>query len=104
MPTLEIVSAAADEAEAATDWYEHELPGLGWPFREALNAGLELLEEGWVSGSPMPGRLGRKGVRRLGLRRFPFDIVFLRTSRRIIVLAFAHHACRPGYWRARLQR
>ncbi|WP_255346993.1 hypothetical protein [Thioalkalivibrio sp. AKL19] len=43
MPTLEIVSAAADEAEAATDWYEHELPGLGWQFREALNAGLELL-------------------------------------------------------------
>lgn len=104
MPRLEIVSAAADEAEAAADWCESELPGLGRPFRESLNAGLELMEQGWVSGNSMPGHLGRKDVRRLVLRRFPFDIVFLCTSRRIIVLAFAHHARRPGYWRARVQR
>ncbi|WP_018877000.1 MULTISPECIES: type II toxin-antitoxin system RelE/ParE family toxin [unclassified Thioalkalivibrio] len=104
MPILEIVAAAADEAEAAADWYEHEQPGLGRQFRESLNAGLELLEDGLVSGSPMPGHLGRKGVRRLVLRRFPYDIVFLGSSRRIIVLGFAHHARCPAYWRSRMNR
>lgn len=79
MPTLEILSAAAEEAEAAVDWYEKEQPGLGQQFRDALNAGLDLLENGLVTGSAMPGSLGEKGVRHLILRRFPYDIILLPT-------------------------
>lgn len=104
MPTLEILSAAAEEAEAAVDWYEKEQPGLGQQFRDALNAGLDLLEDGLVTGSAMPGSLGEKGVRRLILRRFPYDIILLPTPSLIIVLAFAHHSRRPGYWRTRMKR
>ena len=70
MPALEIFAEAAEEAEAAIDWYEREQPDLGRQFRDALNAGLDLLEEGLATGSPLPGPLGDEGVRHLVLCRF----------------------------------
>lgn len=104
MPTLEILAEAAEEAEAAVDWYEREQPDLGRQFRDALNAGLDLLEEGIVTDSPLPGPLGNEGIRHLVLRRFPYDIIFVSYHNSITVLAFAHHSRRPGYWRDRSQR
>lgn len=71
MPTLEILAEAAEEVEAAVDWYEREQPGLGRQFRDALNTGLDLLEEGIVAASPLPRPLGNEGIRHLVLRRFP---------------------------------
>jgi len=32
MPTLKILAEAAEEAEAAADWYEREQPGLSRQF------------------------------------------------------------------------
>lgn len=61
MPTLEILYAAAEEAEAAVDWYEQEQPGLGRRVRDPLNAGLDLLEGGLVTGSLFPGNGHRTG-------------------------------------------
>lgn len=92
MPTIRIVMAAADELAAATTWYESERSGLGVRFRETIEHALDLLEEGMVDGSSYPGALGRRGVRRLVLRRFPFDVVFVERKGMIVVLAFAHHA------------
>jgi hypothetical protein len=40
-------------------------------------------------------------VKRLGLKRFPFDVIVLESPGEIFVIAFAHHARRPGYWRER---
>lgn len=103
MATVRIHSAAADEAEAAVDWYENERPGLGRRFQQTLDVGLDLLEDGTVPGVPMPGALGEAGVRRLVLRRFPYDIVFFPRDDEIVVLAFAHHSRRPAYWRHRFK-
>jgi plasmid stabilization system protein ParE len=104
MPTLKILAEAAEEAEAAADWYEREQPGLSRQFRDALNAGLDLLEQGVVTGSALPGPSGNEGIRHLVLRRFPYDIIFVSHHNSITVLAFAHHSRRPGYWRDRSQR
>ena len=104
MPPLEILTEAAEEAEAAVDWYEREQPDLGRQFRDALNAGLGLLKEGFMTGSPLPGPLGNEGIRHLVLRRFPYDIIFISDQNSNTVLAFAHHSRRPGYWRDRYQR
>lgn len=102
MPTIRIHPAAADEADAASAWYERERPGLGQRFQAALEAGLDLLEQGIISGVPAAGDLGEHGVKRLVLRRFPYDIVFLPRGDEIVVLAFAHHSRRPQYWRNRV--
>jgi hypothetical protein len=62
---------------------------------------MDQLEAGTLAGSSMPGPMGRHGVRRLVLRRFPYSIVFIPRDSAITILAFAHHSRRPGYWRSR---
>lgn len=102
MFNVHIHSAAADEADAAVAWYERERPGLGRRLQRAFDASLDLLETGTAIGVKMPGALGKAGVSRLILRRFPYDIVFFSQDDEITVLAFAHHSRRPAYWRKRL--
>jgi hypothetical protein len=92
------IHAAAVEAAA---WYEKERPGLGVEFGQAIDAALDVLEEDIIPFTSMPGSTAARGVRRLLLRRFPYAIVVQERGTEILVLAFAHHARRPGYWRGR---
>ena len=102
MRVLRIHAAAADEAAEAAAWYEKECPGLGVEFEHAINAALDLLEESIVPLTSMPGSAGTRGVKRLILRRFPYSVIVFEQNTEILVIAFAHHARRPGYWRDRL--
>ena len=47
------------------------------------------------------GAAGERGAKRLILKRFPYDVVVRETGAEIVVIAFAHHSRRPGYWRGR---
>jgi hypothetical protein len=104
MPAVRILEAAAAEAAGAAAWYESQRVGLGADFREDFKAALDTLEEGVVPGSPWPGRLGERGVKRILLKRFPFSVVFVASSGGKVVLAVAHHRRRPAYWRGRVSR
>jgi toxin ParE1/3/4 len=105
MRIVRILAAAADEAVEAAAWYESERYGLGVEFERAIDAALDLLEEDIVPLTPAVGAAARKlGAKRLTLRRFPYDIVVRESGDEIIVIAFAHHARRPGYWRKRAPR
>jgi len=104
MPAVRILEAAAAEAVGAAAWYESQRAGLGADFREDFRAALDTVEEGVVPGSPWPGRLGDRGVKRTLLKRFPFSVVFVDTGSGKVVLAVAHHRRRPAYWRGRLPR
>ncbi|WP_199797587.1 type II toxin-antitoxin system RelE/ParE family toxin [Pseudazoarcus pumilus] len=104
MRVLRIIEAAASEAEEAVTWYEQECPGLGLRFAAALDDALRRIELDAVPLSPVPGKAGTRGVRRMVLQHFPYDVVvFDRVDARIVV-AFAHHSRRPGYWRSRIKR
>jgi toxin ParE1/3/4 len=103
MRSLRIHEAAADEAAEAAAWYEKERPGLGAEFDRAVDSALDLLEEEVVPLVSMPGEAGRRGVKRLILRRFPYSVIVCERDGEILVIAFAHHARRPGYWRDRLR-
>ena len=103
MRALRIHEAATDEAAEAAAWYERERPGLGAEFEHAVDAALDLLEEDIVPLASMPGAAGKRGVKRLILRRFPYSVIVLERDKEILVIAFAHHARRPGYWRDRLR-
>ena len=100
---VRILEAATLEAAEAIAWYESEQAGLGRRFEAALDAALDLLEEDIAPLSPVPGDAGRAGLRRVILRRFPFSIVVHLREDEIVVIAFAHHARRPGYWQDRLR-
>ncbi|MFY9316414.1 MAG: hypothetical protein WAO95_12760 [Burkholderiales bacterium] len=103
MRALPIHAAAAEEAAEAAAWYERERPGLGTEFESAIHAALDLLEQDVVPLTALPGAAGTQGVKRLILRRFPYAIIIRDTAETIFVIAFAHHARRPGYWRERMR-
>lgn len=101
MRKVRVLRQAAEEAEAAAIWYEKEREGLGAEFAEAIEAALDVVEDGLVPLFPMPGHSGSKGAKRLILRRFPYDIVVVEGAEDLIIVAFAHHSRKPGYWRDR---
>ena len=103
MPVLRIHAAAAEDAAQAAAWYEKERPGLGADFEHAIDAALDLREQEIVPLTSVPGIAGTRGVKRLMLRRFPYSVVVLERETEVLVVAFAHHARRPGYWRDRLR-
>ncbi|MBV6415796.1 MAG: hypothetical protein CMLOHMNK_00317 [Steroidobacteraceae bacterium] len=99
-----ILDAAAKEAIEAAAWYERERPGLGREFAVAIDAALDLIEAGFPPLVSVPGKAGARGAKRLMLRRFPFDVVVVEVGTERVVVAFAHQARRPGYWRDRLRK
>ena len=103
MRRVRIHIAAAEEAAEAAAWYERERPGLGMDFLRAVDAALDLLEAEVVPVVTVPGLAGKRGIKRLFLRRFPFAVVVRESSAEVVVIAFAHTARRPGYWRDRLR-
>jgi len=92
---------AAEELLNAAEWYEAQRTDLGKQFEAELDAILSDLASGFAVSSWVRGR-SRK-VRRIILKRFPYDVVFLENDNAIVVIAVAHHARRPGYWRHRLR-
>jgi len=101
MRSLRIHPAAAEEAARATGWYESQQPGLGRDFEAAVNAAMDVLGLEPVPSTAMVGASGKQGVRRLILKRFPYDVVFIERPGHVWVIAFAHHFRRPGFWRDR---
>ena len=103
MRRVRIHAAAAEEAAEAAAWYEKERPGLGADFQRALEAALDLLEEEIVPLVAVPGVAGSRGVKRLLLRRFPYAVIVRERADEVLVIAFAHTARRPRYWRDRVK-
>lgn len=94
--------AASEEAIEAAAWYERQCPGLGADFHRVLQEAFDLLEGNLLPVTPAPGAAGRRGAKRLVLKRFPYDVVIADRGAEIVVVAVAHHSRRPGYWRRRL--
>jgi toxin ParE1/3/4 len=103
MRRLRIYAEAANEAAEAAAWYEKERPGLGEDFARAVDAALDLLEEEVVPLVALSGAAGARGVKRLFLRRFPYAVIVRESPEEILIIAFAHAARRPGYWRRRVK-
>ena len=102
MRKVRILQQAAEEAIAAANWYDMEREGLGTEFANAVEMAIDLIEEDILPLSPMPGKSGTKGIKRLILKRFPYDIVVTESTSEVIVIAVAHHSRKPGYWRQRI--
>ena len=101
MRTIRIHPAAAEEAIRATAWYERQQAGLGRDFEAAVNAAMDLLGCDPIPSTVAAGISGKPGVRRLILKRFPYDVVFIERPDHVWVIAFAHHCRRPAFWRGR---
>jgi toxin ParE1/3/4 len=75
MRRVHIHEAASREAIEAAAWYELKRPGLGVEFQRAIETALDLLSEDVVPLTSVHSAAKVRGVKRLILKRFPFDVV-----------------------------
>lgn len=88
---------AVTEMEGAYDYLEAQRSGLGDVFSEELEAAFRELAQ-----APYRWAEIERGARRYRLRRFQYGLIYRITDNEVEVLAVAHLARRPGYWRSRL--
>jgi toxin ParE1/3/4 len=79
-------------------YYESKQIGLGARYLAEVTAALDYICEG-PSRFPV---VRPPNIRRLGLKVFPFFIIFREVDSIVYVAAIAHYRKRPGHWLARL--
>ena len=89
--------AEADHLESIA-YYESRSSGLGAAylaqFEETMEYVCEAPHRHPIEAAP--------DIRRVGMKRFPFNIIYREKSGRVEVLAVAHHRRRPRYWLGRV--
>lgn len=90
---LRLRPEAEDELSEAMQWYEKKADGLGAEFLLAVEECLQT-----ITRHPLAHPGVHKTVRRALLRRFPYEILYVVRSRRIVVLAVFHAKRDPKHW------
>ena len=93
---VEFHPAADAELRASVLYYEARLTGLGNEFLIEVESVCSRLSEHQSLGPRLDAE-----HRRLGLRRFPFGLIYRVTSSKVQIVAVAHRRRLPGYWRGR---
>jgi plasmid stabilization system protein ParE len=94
---IRYLTPARIEFVETVSYYEAQAAGLGAEFLEELQDAEALIADNPAIGSPFGGDL-----RRVLLRRFPFNLVYSLEPDHVLVVAVAHQRREPGYWRDRL--
>ena len=95
---IEFHPLAEIESEEATLYYEDRAEGLGLRYVDELNKAFDHIiqfPEAW----PLVG----SSVRKIGLNRFPFLVIYSIEEKYLLVLAVAHTRRKPFYWKDRMQ-
>ena len=77
--------------------YELKRPGLGQRFIARIERTVAFLREYPRAGAP----LSRSPYRKMNVLGLPFRLVYAVTTKRIWIVAVAHHSRRFRYWRDR---
>jgi toxin ParE1/3/4 len=88
---------ALEELQAAAHFYESRRPRLGLRFIESVEEAAAR-----IAASPNTWRQINEDVRRCLTRVFPYGVLYTLESDSILIVAVAHLAREPGYWKARL--
>jgi hypothetical protein len=89
---------AEEEMNEAASFYEAATGGLGTNFLNDVQSRIDTLCE-----YPYLGSAIGKGLRRILLHRFPFNLIYSVEVDAILIVAVAHHGRRPDYWKNRLK-
>ena len=98
MKEVVLTPDAQAELEGATEWYEARAGGIGQKFVGSVDEALQQIGE---SPSAFPKWEQDSRFRRFVLQRFPYIVFYRETADRVEVIAVAHGAREPGYWRKR---
>jgi plasmid stabilization system protein ParE len=100
--TVRLHPEAERELQAAAQWYEERVEGLGERFlSEAIDA-LTAIEKHPRRFARSRYRISRE-IRQRSLHHFPYLVTYEVKESVCLVIAVAHGAQRPGYWRDRLK-
>jgi plasmid stabilization system protein ParE len=89
---------AALEHEQQVAYYQERQLGLGVRYHSAFRAAVAL-----ACATPKRFKVVRQAeIRKVGLRGFPFNVIYREVGEVVQVLAVAHHRRRPVYWAGRL--
>jgi hypothetical protein len=94
---IRFLSPANKELDEAIDYYNHQLPGLGFRFFQEVSASVNrilLMPEAWT-------KIG-KTTRRCLLKGFPYSIYFVVEENEIIITALANSHRNPEYYTGRI--
>lgn len=99
MTHLEVVirPEAEEDLKAAFDWYEDARKGLGYDFLLQIEAGLST-----ISRNPEINPIEYRDTRKHLVKRFPYKIIYLIVSNRIIILAVLHQKRNPELTKKRI--
>jgi plasmid stabilization system protein ParE len=84
--------------EAAKYYRQSASPDVALAFARAFREARRFIEEAAES-----SRLRAHGTRRVNLKGFPYYVSYLVGTNEIWIVAVAHSARRPFYWRQRLE-
>lgn len=96
MTQVRFLRPAEAEADEAVAYFDDQRNGLGDRFEQDL---LDTVE--FVKAHPLSGKPLTKNVRKVRLRTFRYNVIYV-VDDEIVIVAVAHHRRRPGYWRGRL--
>jgi plasmid stabilization system protein ParE len=101
--TAGIDPTAAAELDEAVEWYEHRRAGLGLELLVEIRSAVQAVSSRPKAGSPIHGVDPALEVRRVPVRRFPYQVVYVVGAAGIVVIAVAHDRRRPTYWASRVE-
>lgn len=93
---LVISEEAEKDIRDAVEWYQFKAAHLGSEFLTCLGSGLSLIRR-----NPQMFPVVYKSYRRILIRRFPYQIIYMVSDSVIIVLAVFHTKRNPEKWKAR---
>ncbi|MGH9948666.1 MAG: type II toxin-antitoxin system RelE/ParE family toxin [Pyrinomonadaceae bacterium] len=96
--SFDLLPAAEHEANDAFDWYESEQVGLGDRFRTELKLTLKRIISSPLQYAVVHG----SDIRRAGIKRFPYSVIFRLENDSVLVLAIFHEKRNPIIWRGRI--
>jgi len=94
---VRLLSIASLELDEAIEYYDHQLPGLGFRFFQETSAAIErikIMPEGWT-------KIGER-TRRCILKGFPYALIYVVEPGEILITAVAHLHRDPKHYRDRI--
>lgn len=93
MKEVRFLAPAEEEMNASAQYYEQQLPGLGYRFLDEVQRGINAIKM-----LPKSAPVIHSNLRRKLLRHFPYALLYRITSKEIVILAVMHLRRKPGYW------
>lgn len=90
---IRILKPAQSELDEAFEYYETQLPNLGFEFIEEFEKAVRRIEQFPEAWHPFS-----RNTRRCQFNRFPYAIIYKNEDEEIIIIAISHLHREPNYW------